>query len=1340
MAVVMKRLQLLLGVLAAGLVAAQQDSLDLTDRQCTQYFRNNTYTDSPWLWTASIPNFNYGLFFRLHPELANSSLPADEQNITQVLQAASAPTPVRPNQISYPLAVDYRSVMAVCGSSSGLYEWALVSDTLTTWILPIFGLIVSMPWESNRRGHTIYMIFRWVGQPFATLTYIFWNLRVMGRAATLVDLGVPLRPHSIGKRKRRPSKRKIVDEDDEDEEAIELDAVEQGQGQGPAGGDGNSNPDQDIPDDDPDPDDQIFCDVRDSFSILCVMNQYKLSSSLPISESTLRKNIITALFLTDATSGKFHLDATRRSVAAEIRRLRKRGVVPILVSLGWYFISLAISMYKAFGDVGDNATAHNLALGLLLGWLPVLVSAAIVDRNGVDGEYVGDLLNKLMRRVHPHDTTFTKFVGQGRRRWHFGVAHPILAMLERQPQQRYTRPVDWHAVAIETLREDWESASLADYRITYFNKWEFVHMLAAWLTLGLSVLGAWYISYNTPTVGLGCRSFSYVMFLSVCTLGGLIELALYPVVYRPVKRRRTGDFAQTDGWRGYIASKRFRSRMSGVLTALDVLATLVLFTAVFMQTTGAFQFYWCKASLVGSHGGYIVFDTVSYIKRFFDARMYWMVGTVVSSVVPVVGTVWTMREWLTQAFVWSTDVDSARRGLRRVRVWKGFWWGLRWGGRLNVKWLKGGAGYVADFGDYVPAELDYLLRESEEAYKNRPLRPDYPEKTVPEGWPGQLPPSPMLWDAETFPTDGSHELRLSEEDVAEIDEALKVVEEQSLPPPAINKATFPLPRLGLRLDTACHSVHYGLGIVFVRGIPTRKYTDEQNVLVLLGISSYFGETRGRQRNDGARLIHIFHAASRNLPETLSAIFNNHAQVFHQDIATDLLAMYCRSAAASGGASSFASFPRIYNHLAAHHPEMIHTLAAPDWPFDRYGYNPPFLTRPLLFYQPGDDTNSDNGINKNNEHSARLFTSLSPRLLSGSRIHPRPTDIPPLTQPQQAALTAIESLARKFSVTTTLGAGDLVFLNNLTVLHSRAAYQDSPALPASLHRHLMRLFLRNEDLAYPTPRELWLDWAHVFSDTDADEVWVADNVRDYRSQLRRGPDTHNHGNTTTTNAGEGGKNADARRPNIHSRQNPQPNRPVPSARTPTSPSIPSLPSAFRNNSCVIAHRSSPRPASAGHSTPTPSPPRVASVSSTATFFASSTGPPGLSIEKAQPPPPAPVSFVQPMPLPSTICLTRSSFGWLTPRLTSSPWLILTSSPSLVRWLSSGRKCLLSNSIIASAVTLSIASSINPHVVGCAFRNPCTAPTKSAVRRGWFVLTSISGSSGKCSSRLTSGGLE
>ncbi|KAK6334657.1 hypothetical protein TWF718_010105 [Orbilia javanica] len=459
--------------------------------------------------------------------------------------------------------------------------------------------------------------------------------------------------------------------------------------------------------------------------------------------------------------------------------------------------------------------------------------------------------------------------------------------------------------------------------------------------------------------------------------------------------------------------------------------------------------------------------------------------------------------------------------------------------------------YVPSYGDYYPKDLQDLLTESQEVYRNLPERPDYPEKTVPKGWPSSLPPAPMIWDSQTFPTDNSHILQITPSELQEINTALRLVQDLSLPHSEINKATFALPTLGPRLDAACQSVHFGLGICFVNGIPTEDYTAEENVYILLGVSSYFGETRGRQRDDGARLIHIFHALTRGFPANLSPIFNNHAQVFHNDITTDILCMYCLSPSSSGGSNSYASLHKIYNYLAEHNPDVIHTLAAPDWPFDTYGYNPPFHTRPLLFYTPpdgeedggdgsdgsedGDRTPRASVLNLSPCSSTidltsltpdtlttapkigRILASLSPRQLSGSKVHPRPSGIPALTPRQQEALTLLESLCQKFSITHTLSRGSFVFLNNLTVFHNRGPYFDDLQAPVESHRHLIRMFLRNEELAWTTPKELWLDWGRVFGEFDGvEERWVVNKEKDYRDQQR--------GMVEYTAGGEGGDDA------------------------------------------------------------------------------------------------------------------------------------------------------------------------------------------------------------------------
>ncbi|CUS13259.1 unnamed protein product [Tuber aestivum] len=114
---------------------------------------------------------------------------------------------------------------------------------------------------------------------------------------------------------------------------------------------------------------------------------------------------------------------------------------------------MAISIYKAFGDLGENSTAHNLVLGLLVCWLPVLVAAAIVDRNQMGSHYVRTKLNIFLRKTVKialipnafpgvrEPNFFRGFAGQARVWWHSGAAHSILQTMEATLDMRR----DWLA-------------------------------------------------------------------------------------------------------------------------------------------------------------------------------------------------------------------------------------------------------------------------------------------------------------------------------------------------------------------------------------------------------------------------------------------------------------------------------------------------------------------------------------------------------------------------------------------------------------------------------------------------------------------------------------------------------------------------------------------------------------------------------------------------------------------------------------------------------------------------------------------------------------------------------
>lgn len=158
------------------------------------------------------------------------------------------------------------------------------------------------------------------------------------------------------------------------------------------------------------------------------------------------------------TTGASLIDR-RKKLAGTIRAFRKKGVIPVFVSTLWFLLALAISIQSSFGDIGlyeaiTNEAAHDLALGLLLAFLPIFILSCVVDRNAVAASRICEKLNSLLasvrsallddelrqtygKRIHAapeffnwiqilnderfDDGFFTAFAGQGRIRWHYGV-------------------------------------------------------------------------------------------------------------------------------------------------------------------------------------------------------------------------------------------------------------------------------------------------------------------------------------------------------------------------------------------------------------------------------------------------------------------------------------------------------------------------------------------------------------------------------------------------------------------------------------------------------------------------------------------------------------------------------------------------------------------------------------------------------------------------------------------------------------------------------------------------------------------------------------------------------
>ena len=87
-----------------------------------------------------------------------------------------------------PILMTVEGCRVLCGTGTDYYSWKDASNTITTWLLPICGLLLQVPYESNKNWATFLVLSRWVGNPISSLAYLFWNIKVTGKCALMVDM------------------------------------------------------------------------------------------------------------------------------------------------------------------------------------------------------------------------------------------------------------------------------------------------------------------------------------------------------------------------------------------------------------------------------------------------------------------------------------------------------------------------------------------------------------------------------------------------------------------------------------------------------------------------------------------------------------------------------------------------------------------------------------------------------------------------------------------------------------------------------------------------------------------------------------------------------------------------------------------------------------------------------------------------------------------------------------------------------------------------------------------------------------------------------------------------
>ncbi|KAL1884290.1 hypothetical protein VTK73DRAFT_3274 [Phialemonium thermophilum] len=359
-----------------------------------------------------------------------------------------------------------------------------------------------------------------------------------------------------------------------------------------------------------------------------------------------------------------------------------------------------------------------------------------------------------------------------------------------------------------------------------------------------------------------------------------------------------------------------------------------------------------------------------------------------------------------------------------------------------------------------------------------PKLPNAPVPALPSGFPARL-DAKLAWTGADFTDESSYVFQLTAADLAEVNKGLKFFKGLDLDGDLVNTVNFPLPLLAPKLEKLSQEVHNGRGFCVIRGIIPNLYSVEDLTLVYLAIQAHIADLRGRQDKLGNMLVHII--ADNSTRERVGHHRHSTKSItFHNEESGDVVGWLTRSTAASGGKCIIASCYAVYNILAAQRPDIIRMLARSDWPFAL----PHFQCRPIIFF-----------------HNSKLLMNFGRAALLGSPAHPRPAHLPSLTARQIEALDAIEGIAQATQMEIETRAGDMHFINNLSVLHRREGFVDGE-IPGE-KRHLVRMRLRSSRHGWDIPDELRREWHEAF-EKDAARVWHLEAMPDAFFPLRKYP--------------------------------------------------------------------------------------------------------------------------------------------------------------------------------------------------------------------------------------------
>ncbi len=309
-----------------------------------------------------------------------------------------------------------------------------------------------------------------------------------------------------------------------------------------------------------------------------------------------------------------------------------------------------------------------------------------------------------------------------------------------------------------------------------------------------------------------------------------------------------------------------------------------------------------------------------------------------------------------------------------------------------------------------------------------------------------------LWTRADFPETRSWVQPLTPGMSAELKTAVAKAMAAGGSPYDLTPDTFDLPAMRPLLAETRHQLEEGRGFAVIGDFPVDDFSYDESLWAYCGLSSYLGEITAQGRS-GDRSVDVL---DKGIPYSHQSrgYSSNKLLPFHTD-GSDRVGLLCLDTAMEGGLSILVSAPAVYNTVVRERPDLM-----------------PIYERGFYHHRRGEQRDDESPISPNRIPVFEFYNDLLHCFYNRNPTNWVEKEGLKLSAEEVEALDYFDSVVARpeMQLPMEMRKGDLQFVNNFVLLHSRTDYVDGP----DHRRHLIRLWL-NDDLSRrvgPTTLDLY----------------------------------------------------------------------------------------------------------------------------------------------------------------------------------------------------------------------------------------------------------------------------